>query len=137
MSNGLNWDTRQRIDALVSVNKRLMGEKKELLQRVAVLEGIAQANADDRDAYMERAAELEDERDRARATAVALENQLAEVGDQLADTERIYEAAYYKTGNPTDGAGLSAVQDCTTSFDVATDVVLGDLCEDVTGRADA
>lgn len=76
MRNGLNWDTRQRIDALVSANKRLMGEKKELVERVAVLEGIAQANADDRDAYAEQCVELEDERDRARRFAVSLEQEI-------------------------------------------------------------
>lgn len=62
----MNFDTRERIDALVSANKRLMDEKKKLVdekkalvERVAVLEGIAQAHADDRDSYMERCAELE------------------------------------------------------------------------------
>lgn len=50
---------QNRIEALVSMNRRLEGEKKKLTERVAVLEGIAQANADDRDAYAGRCAELE------------------------------------------------------------------------------
>jgi hypothetical protein len=50
---------QDRISALVSMNRRLEGEKKKLLERVAVLEGIAQANADDRDAYAARCDELE------------------------------------------------------------------------------
>lgn len=59
MSTGLNWETRQRIDALSSANKRLMAEKKTLVERVAVLEGLVQGVSDDRDGYMERCAELE------------------------------------------------------------------------------
>lgn len=50
---------QDRISSLVSMNRRLEGEKKKLTERVAVLEGIAQANADDRDAYLQRAVELE------------------------------------------------------------------------------
>lgn len=43
---------QNRIAALVS-------ERDRLKERVAVLEGIAQANADDRDSYAERVDELE------------------------------------------------------------------------------
>lgn len=55
----LSRQAQDRISALSSANQRLMAEKKELLERIAVLEGIAQAHADDRDSYMERCAELE------------------------------------------------------------------------------
>lgn len=55
----MNFDTRERIDALVSANRRLMDEKKKLVERVAVLENLVQSTSDDRDGYMERCAELE------------------------------------------------------------------------------
>lgn len=57
---------QNRIAALVSMNERLT-------ERVAVLEGVAQANADDRDAYAERAAELEQENGRLKSRTAYLD----------------------------------------------------------------
>jgi len=57
------------ISALKSKNERQA-------ERIAVLEGIAQANADDRDSYAERCVEIEEERDRARSIAIKFEQQL-------------------------------------------------------------
>lgn len=48
----LNRAAENTIAALKSKNARLE-------ERITVLEGIAQAHADDRDSYMERCAELE------------------------------------------------------------------------------
>lgn len=55
----LSRAAQDRISALASANKRLMGEKQQLVERVAVLETIVQSTSDDRDGYMERAVELE------------------------------------------------------------------------------
>lgn len=74
---------------------------------------------------------LTDERDRARATAVALEQQLAEIKDELADTERQYTAADEREFTGESRAALDAVQDCRTTVDVVTDVISGDRCEDM------
>lgn len=59
MSYGPNGDTKQNIFALRSRVGRQDEEITRLKERVKVLEGIAQANADDRDAYAERCDELE------------------------------------------------------------------------------
>jgi len=48
----LSRSAHDTISALKSKNERQA-------ERIAVLEGIAQANADDRDAYMQRVVELE------------------------------------------------------------------------------
>lgn len=126
----MNFDTRERIDALVSANRRLMDEKKALVERVAVLEGIAQANADDRDSYMERAVELEDERDRARSTAVAFEQQVSQIQDRVGQLQKDYTRHHLASpSRSTAGAvDVLAAVDAVLSF--VTDVVLSDLIEE-------
>jgi len=59
MSYGPNGDTKQNIFALRSRVGRQEEEITRLKERISVLEGVAQANADDRDSYAERCAELE------------------------------------------------------------------------------
>jgi hypothetical protein len=54
VSNGFNYDSREIIFGL----KSKLGRAEE---QIKVLEGIAQANADDRDGYMKRAVELDEQ----------------------------------------------------------------------------
>ncbi|MEU5155200.1 hypothetical protein [Glycomyces sp. NPDC021274] len=68
----LNRSADNTIAALKSKNGRLE-------ERITVLEGVAKANADDRDSYMEQTAELEGERDRARGIAVEFEQRVSRV----------------------------------------------------------
>lgn len=56
----LSRSAQDRISALVSENSRLK-------DRVSTLEGVAQANADDRDSYMERCVEFQQRLDAAQA----------------------------------------------------------------------
>lgn len=83
MSNGFNYDTREIIFGLKSKLGRRDDTITALNERIAVLENLVQSTSDDRDGYMDRCVQLEDERDRARATAIDLEQRLAGVMRQL------------------------------------------------------
>lgn len=72
--SSLSRRAQDRIEALKTQNERL-------LERVAVLKNLVQSVSDDRDSYMQRCVEVEDERDRARSIAVRLEQELAAGGE--------------------------------------------------------
>jgi len=123
----LSRAAQDRISALSSANQRLMREKNELTERVTVLTGIAQAHADDRDSYMEQAAGTEKERDTARAIAIELEQQLAQVHSHLREIYR------REMADPENGAIVA--RECLDRFDDVTQTVLNDMVADQERRS--
>lgn len=97
--SSLSRQAQNRIAALVS-------ERDRLKERVAVLEVIAQANADDRDAYAERCAELEQLICRIDGTLTALR-----LKHEARDREEF-------TGESV--SALDAVRECVAAFQKVT-----------------
>lgn len=126
----LSRAAQDRISALSSANKRLMGEKQELTERVAVLTGIAQAHADDRDSYIQQAADVEQERDTARAIAIDLEQQLAAIGTRVEDLRDLYASRYCDDPNESNATAVRVVQELDAAINHITDTVTRDLCDD-------
>lgn len=126
----LSRTAQDRISALSSANQRLMSEKQELVERVAVLTGIAQAHADDRDSYMEQAAEAEQERDTARSIAIQLEQQLAAVGARVEDLQGLYARKYCDDPTELNATAVRVVQELDAAINHITDTVTRDLCDD-------
>lgn len=119
----LSRQAQDRISALVS-------ERDRLTERVWVLTGVAQANADDRDSYMERTAVLEQERDTARSIAVELEQQLSAIQSGIDDLHRLYERREIDIDpDPLDAARdvIAAVENVLS---LVTNTVLNDLIEE-------
>lgn len=104
----MNWDTRERIDALVSERDRLKGQ----------LAGTAE----ERNRYARALAGAEDDRDRARRIAVELEQQMAEVHSVL------WEIYRREMKNPENGAIVAC--EALSRFDDITATALNDLVED-------
>lgn len=73
--------------------------------------------------------ELRGERDRARATAVALEQQLAQIETEMRDLEQRYRADLDSCWTVGNDRALDAVHDCATSVETVTDVLTGDVFE--------
>jgi chromosome segregation ATPase len=118
----LNKAAENTIAALKSKNARLE-------ERVATLTGVAQAHADDRDSYMERATELEQERDTARSIAVELEQQIAAIQSGIDDLHRLYERRGIDIApDPLDAARdvIAAVENVLS---LVTNTILNDLEE--------
>jgi hypothetical protein len=120
---GLNGDAKQIIFALKSKSLRLA-------ERIAVLEGVAQANADDRDSYMEQAAETEQARDTARSIAIQLEQQLAAVGARVVDLRDLYASRYCDDPTESNATAVRVVQELDAAINHITDTVTRDLCDD-------
>jgi hypothetical protein len=117
----LNKAAENTIAALKSKGARLE-------ERVAVLTGVAQANADDRDSYMERCVELEQERDLARRVAIAIDQQLDGFRHRLDDVVTVYTDRYESDPSVYNTACLDAVQVVDHMFTLATDQILADMC---------
>jgi hypothetical protein len=126
----LSRTAQDRISALSSANKRLMGEKKELSERVTTLTGIAQAHADDRDSYIQQAAEAEQERDTARSIAIELEQQLAAIGARVIDLRDLYARRYCDDPSESNAIAVRVVQELDAAINHITDTVTRDLCDD-------
>lgn len=126
----LSRQAQDRISALSSANQRLMAEKKELLERITVLEGIAQAHADDRDSYIQQAADVEQERDTARSIAIELEQQLAAIGARVVDLRDLYAHRYCDDPTESNATAVRVVQELDAAINHITDTVTRDLCDD-------
>ena len=119
----LNRAADNTIAALKSKNGRLE-------ERVATLTGIAQAHADDRDSYMEQAAEAEQERDTARSIAIELEQQLAAIEARLQDLQGLYARRYCDDPTESNATAVRVVQELEAAIHHITDTVTRDLCDD-------
>ena len=119
----LNRAADNTIAALKSKNSRLE-------ERVAVLEGIAQANADDRDSYAEQLAEIEGERDRARGIAVELEQQIDAIQTRIRDLHRLYDRRDVRVPASPMEAARDAIVEVENILSLVTDTVLNDLSEE-------
>jgi hypothetical protein len=106
------------------MSTRINGEAKQII--FAHKSRIERAERQ-RDEALADLAERTEERDRARRIAVDLEQQLAQVHQSMEALELHYETEYFRTGDPVDGAGLSAVQDCSTSVVTVTEILTDDL----------
>jgi hypothetical protein len=120
---GLNGDAKQIIFALKSKNGRLE-------ERVATLTGIAQAHADDRDSYIQQAAEAEQERDMARSIAIELEQQLAAISARVEDLHGLYARTYCDDPTESNATAVRVVQELDAAINHITDTVTRDLCDD-------
>jgi hypothetical protein len=120
---GLNGDAKQIIFALKSKNGRLE-------ERVATLQAVAQAHADDRDSYMEQATVAEQERDSARAIAIELEQQLAAIGARVVDLRDLYASRYCDDPIESNATAVRVVQELDAAINHITDTVTRDLCDD-------
>lgn len=76
----------------------------------------------------ERLAAVEGERDRARGTGVALEQEIAFVGDRIAETLQIYTERWEQDKTAANFEALSAVQIIQHLYALATDPTLTDSC---------
>lgn len=74
-------------------------------------------------------AERTAERDRARATAVALEQQIAQIEHEMRDLQARYERRDESEFSGESSAALDAVQDCVTTVEAVTDELTGDVFE--------
>lgn len=77
------------------------------------------------------------ERDRARATAVAFEQQLARIEAEMAALERQYREALDFRWSSEKDAAMDAVYDCFTSVEVVTDVLGNDQYAETFGGSNA
>lgn len=126
----LNRSAENTISALKSKLDRRDEKIAELKERVAVLESIAQAHADDRDSYAERAVELEDERDRARSTAVAFEQQVSQIQDRVGQLQKDYTRHHLASPSPSTAGAVDVLAAVDAVLSFVTDVVLSDLIEE-------
>ena len=101
-----------------------------LTERLAVVEGVAQANADDRDSYMEEAAVLTAERDTARSIAVELEQQLAAIEARVEDLQGLYAGRYCDDPSEPNATAVRVVQELDAAINHITSTVMRDLCDD-------
>lgn len=127
MTKGLSLQARERIDALVSQNNRL----------TAALKHAEEFVAEQAERYASELSETLGERDRARATAVAFEQQLAQVEHEMRDLQARYERRDESEFSGESSAALDAVQDCVTTVETVTDVIGDDQCADLVGRTNA
>jgi len=119
----LNRAADNTIAALKSKNGRLE-------ERIAVLENVVQSIADDRDGYMERCVEIEEERDRARRIAVALEQQIDEVQTRMGDLHHLYDRrGALVAADPVDAA-RDVIAEVENILSLVTNTILNDLCEE-------
>lgn len=116
MSTVPNWQTRERITALESANERLRAERDQALK--------------DCDRLFAHASNALDQRDAARATAVAFEQQLDLVGRKLGEIREHYTIRDVEEFTGESKAALDAIHDAAVCIATVTDDLFGDLDED-------
>lgn len=119
--------TSERIAKLVVQNRRLTADLKHAEAFVA----------EQAERYTSELSETLGERDRARATAVAFEQQLAQIETEMHDLQARYERRDESEFSGESSAALDAVQDCVTTVETVTDVIGDDQCADLVGRTNA